>query len=232
MVSMREIKLDENERIDDLQYNGLKIIQNKNLYCFTCDAVLLANFVKATYKDDIVDLCSGSGIVGILSMAKTNAKSLTCVEMQKVMADMCQKTIEMNQLENKVRVVNSKVQDAVSKLGNEIFTVAVCNPPYKNPQAHKINQSPNIAMSKYETTLNFVELATSASKLLKYGGKFFFVHESNRLAELFEVLRNVNLQPKRLKVVYPKQDANSHIVLVECQKGGKTGLIIEPPIIL
>ena len=231
-MNMKEISLHENERIDDLQYNGLKIIQNKELYCFTCDAVLLANFVKATYKDDMIDLCSGSGVVGILAQAKTNAKSLTCLEMQKVMADMCQKTVDMNNLNDKIKVVNARVQDAVKILGNEIFSVAVCNPPYKKVNAHTINEKQEIAMSKYEINLTFDELASVVSKLLKFGGKFFFVHESNRLAEMFEKLRKVNLEPKRLKLVYPKQNANSHIVLIECQKGAKTGLIIEQPIVL
>ena len=229
---MKEVKLEENERIDDLQFNGLKIIQNKNLYCFTCDAVLLANFVKATYKDDILDLCSGSGVVGILALAKTNAKSLTCLEMQKVMSDMCQKTIEMNELTNKVRVVNARVQDAVKLLGNEKYSIIVCNPPYKKVNSHKINEAKEIAMSKYELELSFSELAIEVNKLLKYGGKFYFVNETNRLSEYFEVLRKLKLEPKRLQLIYPKKDANSHIALVECQKGAKTGLIVLPPVIL
>ena len=185
MVDMKEVKLEENERIDDLQYNGLKIIQNKNLYCFTCDAVLLANFVKATYKDDILDLCSGSGVVGILALAKTNAKSLTCLEMQKVMSDMCQKTIEMNELTNKVRVVNARVQDAVKILGNEKYSIIVCNPPYKKVDSHKINEAKEIAMSKYELELSFVELATTVNKLLKYGGRVFFFYNKIIKVNLF-----------------------------------------------
>lgn len=229
---MKKIELKDSERIDDLQYNGLKIIQNRDLYCFTCDAVLLANFVKATYKDNILDLCSGSGIVGILSLAKTNARSLTCLEMQKVMADMCQKTIDMNELNDKAKVINAKVQDAVKLLGNENYSIIVCNPPYKKADSHKINVAKEIAVSKYEITLNFSELATSVSKLLKFGGKFYFVNETNRLAEYFEILRCLKLEPKRLQLIYPKQNANSHISLVECQKGAKTGLNVLPPIIL
>ena len=229
---MKDVVLNQDERIDDLQYKGLKIIQNKNLYCFTCDAVLLANFVKATYKDDILDLCSGSGIVGILSLAKTNAKSLTCLEMQKVMADMCKRTIDMNELNDRVKVVNARVQDAVDILGNENYSVIVCNPPYKKVESHKTNEKKEIAMSKYEIELDFLSLATVVSKLLKFGGKFYFVHESNRLAEFFEILRKLKLEPKRLQLIYPKKNADSHIALIECQKGAKTGLVVKEPIIL
>lgn len=229
---MNKINLLEDERIDDLQYNGLKIIQNKNLYCFTCDAVILANFAKATFKDDILDLCSGSGVVGILTLAKTNAKSLTCLEMQKVMADMCKKTILMNDLQNKVNVVNAKVQDAVKAFGAEKFSVIVCNPPYKKVESHKISEKQEIGVSKYELTLNLKELIENASKLLKFGGKFYFCHETDRLTEIIELLNRYNMPAKVLKFVYPKLKANSNIVLVKAVKGAKSGLIVEESIVL
>ena len=229
---MNKINLLEDERIDDLQYNGLKIIQNKNLYCFTCDAVMLANFAKATFKDDILDLCSGSGVVGILTLAKTNAKSLTCLEMQKVMTDMCKKTILMNDLQNKVNVVNAKVQDAVKVLGAEKFPVIVCNPPYKKVESHKISEKKEIGVSKYELTLNLKELIENASKLLKFGGKFYFCHETDRLTEIIELLNRYNMPAKVLKFVYPKLKANSNIVLIKAVKGAKSGLIVEESIVL
>lgn len=229
---MNNITLLEDERIDDLQYNDLHIIQNKNLYAFTCDAVLLANFVKANFRDNMVDLCSGSGIVGILSQAKTKCKSLTCVELQEKMAKMCEKSILLNNLESKVNVINCSVQDCVNILGKENYSIVVCNPPYKKVQSHKISEREEIGICKYEIKLTFKELAQSASNLLKFGGKFFFVHESCRLVEIFEDLKKVNLQPKRVCFVYPKKDANSHIMLVEAVKGGKDGLIVEKSITL
>ena len=229
---MNKINLLENERIDDLQFNGLKIIQNKDFYCFTCDAVLLANFAKATYKDDILDLCSGSGVVGILTLAKTNAKSLTCIEMQQNMTNMCERTILMNELQSKAKVVNVKVQDAVKVLGNEKYSVIVCNPPYKKVQSHKISEKQEIGVCKYELTLKLDELIKNAEKLLKFGGKFYFCHETDRLTEIIELLNKHHMPAKVLRFVYPKQNANSNIVLIKAVKGAKNGCIVEPAILL
>lgn len=226
---MEQIALINGERIDDLQFNNLKIIQNENLYAFTCDAVLLANFVKCSAKDNIVDLCSGSGIVGILSQAKTGAKHLTCVEMQQQMADMCKKSVQLNNLQEKIDVVNCKVQGVSKVIGNEKFSVVVCNPPYKRVDAHKISEKREIGVCKYELELNFDELAKETSKILKYGGKFFFVHETCRMTEIFGCLQKYNLEPKRVKLIYPKAKASSHIMLVEATKGAKGGIIFEQP---
>lgn len=228
----KEVVLQDGERLDDLQFNDLFIIQNKNLYSFTCDAVLLANFVKARKSDNIIDLCSGSGIVGILSQAKTGSKKLTCVEMQESLANMCNRSIEYNNLQEKAKVINTTVQNAPSLLGKEKFEVVTCNPPYKKVDSHKISEKREIGVCKYEIALTFDELAKSASQLLKFGGKFFFVHESCRASEIFSKLKAVSLEPKRVCFIYPKSGANSHIMLVEATKGGKEGVIIEPPIIL
>lgn len=229
---MNNVQLLENERIDDLEFNNLNIIQNNDLYCFTCDAVLLANFAKAKKTDKLLDLCSGSGIVGILTQAKNNNQNLTCVELQECMANMCNRSIQLNKLENIAKVVNCSVQEAPKVLGSEVFDVIVCNPPYKKTDSHKISEKAEIGICKYEIKLTFNELAKSVNSLLRFGGKFYFVHESCRLSELISTLKQNNLQPKRIKFVYPKKNANSHIVLIEAKKGAKDGLIIEPPIVL
>jgi len=222
----------ENERVDDLQINNTFIIQNKKMYCFTSDAVLLANYAKANGKDTVIDLCSGSGIVGILLSQKTKAKKIKCVEIQPEFCDMIKRSIMCNALSDRMEVVNCSVQNATKNLSLESASVIVCNPPYKNKDTHKITENPKIAMCKYETTLNFDELALAVFKLLKFGGKFYFVHETNRLAEIITTLKKYNLEPKNITFVYPKNNMNSHIMLVEAVKGGKSGIIVKPSVVL
>ena len=214
------------ERLDDLLLNDIHIIQNKNAYCFTSDAVLLANFAKAKKSDNVIDLCSGSGIVGILFYAKNLCKSMTLVEMQPEFADMAQRSVELNNLTDKIRVVNKKVQDAPKILENGKYDVILCNPPYKIPQNHHISEKQEIAMCKYELMLTFDELCQSVSKLIKFGGKFYFVHASNRLAEIISTLQKYHLEPKKIELCYPAQKNTSNVVLIEAVKGAKSGCIV------
>ncbi len=230
---MKTDLLKTDERLDDLQLNCLKIIQNKKLYCFTSDAVLLANFVKARKTDKVLDLCSGSGIVGILVNEKNKPNHTTLLEIQPELVDMAKRSVELNELQNQISVVNLSVQEASKKVEmQEKFSVVCCNPPYKKIDGHKLSNNNSIDMCKYELTLKLDELFNCTSKLLKYGGKFYFVHESSRLTEIVETLKKHNLEPKKIQFVYPKKNANSNVVLISATKHGKSGVLICPPKIL
>lgn len=222
---INQIKLNQNERLDDLLFNDMHIVQNKKLYTFTSDAVLLANFIKAKKSDNVVDLCSGSGIVGILFQAKNNCK-MTLVELQEQMFLMSQKSLILNNLQQDIKAVNCSVQDSYNLLGQEKFDIVLCNPPYKKPQNHKITETQEIAMCKYELMLTFDELCLSASKLLRFGGKFCFIHDASRLCELIDTLQKYKLEPKKIEFCYPKNKQTSNVVLIEAVKGGKSGVIV------
>ena len=220
---MSKIELENNERIDDLQFENLKIIQNKELYCFSSDAVLLCNFVKAKASDMIVDLCSGSGVVGILAQAKTHAKKLVLVEKQESLAKMCQKSIDYNNLNDKAQVINADIVDAPKILGVEKYDVVCSNPPYFLPDGKYLSGKKEIDMAKFEIEMNFDDLCRVASRLLKYAGKFYFVSDSARISELILTLKKYDLEPKVLEFVFPKDKKHSNVVLVECIKKGKPG---------
>ena len=217
------IQLCDGERIDDLQFEGLMLVQNKNYYCFSSDAILLANFVKAKKTDTIVDLCSGSGVVGILAQAKTGAKKLVMVEKQTQLFEMCQKSIELNNLQEKAQVLNMDVVDAPKVLGQEKFDVVCSNPPYYLTTQKKLSGNDIVDIAKFEITLDFDKLCNSAERLLKFGGKFFVVNDSSRIAELLQTLKKYNLEPKTIEFVYPKQNLESNVVLIEAVKFGKQG---------
>lgn len=212
------------ERLDDLQYNGLFIIQHPKKYCFTSDAVMLANFVKGGVKDNMVDLCSGSGIIGILASQKRKIKETILVELQEYLADMSQRSVEYNELEKEIKVVNKKLQGIHKQIGLEKFSIVVCNPPYKL-SGSILNEDPEIATCRHEIAVTLEEIIKEASKLLKFGGKFYTVNKEERLADLIYICRQNNLEVKKIAIVPSEKGAN--VVMVEAIKGGKSGVKVE-----
>lgn len=224
--------LKKNERLDDLQYKGLKIIQDKTRYCFTSDSVLLANFVKATSKDVVVDLCTGSGIIATLVLAKTNAKKIYGVELQPYLADMAKRSVKLNNQTERLEIINTSVQEVTNFIKEGSVSIVTANPPYEKAETHFLSGNDHIDICKYETNLSLKELIASASKLLKYGGKFYMVHKASRLAEIISVLKQFNLEPKIIKLAQPKQNSNANVLLIKAVKGGKQGVIVESTLIL
>ena len=215
--------LKENERLDDLQLNNLYIIQNVNEYLFTSDAVALANFVKVKNNGTIVDLCSGSGIIGILVQAKNNVSKTVLVELQSHMADMSKRTIEYNCLEN-IEVVNSKLQ-GVHKIIGGGYDVVVCNPPYKKVGTTKLlNEKQSVAIARHEIEVTLEEIIEESNKLLKYGGELYLINKEERLVDMMTLCRKFDIEPKELKILPSSKGAN--VVMLRCKKGGKGGLKI------
>lgn len=224
--------LKENEVLDDLQLNGLKIIQNRSKYCFTSDAVILANFVKAKQKDRLCEIGTGSGVISILINYKHNPKEIVAFEVQPYMADMAKRSITLNNLEDKIKVINSPIQDCFVYEKQESFDVVFSNPPYQKVFSNSpISLTEEDAISKHELKLTLEELLSFSSKLLKFGGKFYIVYDAKRTAELLHKLTINNLAPKKMFFCSPSKDKNPHIVLVESIKGGKDGIIILPTLI-
>ena len=168
-------------------------------------------------------MCSGSGIIGILAQAKTKAKQVYLVEIQESLADMSRRSVEYNKLTN-VEVVNAPLQNIHKQIGDG-FEVVVCNPPYKITNGGELSEKPEIAMCKHEITVTLEEIVCEASKLLKFGGKFYTVNKEERLTDLFCLMRKYNIEPKVLKLRHSTKGAN--IILVEGKKGAKSGLKIQ-----
>lgn len=214
----------DNERLDDLQFNNLNIIQNVKGYCFTSDAVALANFVKVKNNGTLVDLCSGCGVIGILASAKNNVAKTILVEIQENMADMSRRSIVYNKIQN-IDVVNLPLQNVNKVIGCGQYDVVVCNPPYKKSGTAKlINDNESIAIARHEISVTLEEIICEASKLLKYGGEFYTVNKEERLADIIVLLRQYNLEPKILKILPSSKGAN--VIMLKAKKGGKSGMSI------
>lgn len=229
---MKNNLIKEQERLEDLKCNNLMLIQDPDNYCFTTDSVLLANFVKCKKTDKVVELCSGSGVISILLCSKQNPFHIHAVEIQPKLCDMSLRSVEYNNLQDKINVHNLPLQIAHDKLGCELYDVVVSNPPYYKIVGAPTNTNDEISLARHEVKMNLTDLVVEASKLLKYSGKFYFIHRADRLDEIILTLSANNMGVKVLQFIQPKPTKESHIVLVQAIKGAKKGVKILPMLYL
>ena len=232
-----EIQLLPDERIDDLQRNGYRIIQSKNGFCFGMDAVLLSGFIceglsHTTEATKIIDLGTGTGIIPLLLRAKTNSRDLTGLEIQERSADMARRSVDLNKLGEDIKIVRGDICNAFEIFGKAVFDVVTANPPYMKPSGGLTNPEDAKAIARHEIKCTFADVAYQAAALLKPQGKLFLVHRPERLAELVDTLRENRLEPKRLRMVHSFQDSQATMVLIEAAKGGNTFLKVDPPLII
>ncbi|NMA01902.1 MAG: tRNA1(Val) (adenine(37)-N6)-methyltransferase [Clostridia bacterium] len=223
---MVEIKHDES--LDDLILSGLKIIQKKSGFRFAIDAVLLAHFTSLENKDKVIDLGTGTGIIPLLLTTRCEDLDITAVEIQGDMVEMAKRSLELNNLDN-IRIIQGDFRELES-LYNDKFNLVISNPPYLPLNQGKISPREDIALSRHELKCNLREVISTASRLLKMGGRFSLVHRSERLAEIITEFTRKNIEPKRLRLVYPQLEKPSNLVLLEGIKGAKPGLKIEKPL--
>ena len=226
------IELKEGERVDDLERCGFKIIQNTEKFCFGMDAVLLSGYASIKRQDKVLDLCTGNGIIPILLAAKTGAKRIVGIEIQRDIADLAKRSVEANDLSNRVNILCADIKDAEEYYQAGAFDAVTCNPPYmidnhgiKNPDSPK-------AIARHEILCTFDDVARVTSRMLKPGGRMFLIHRPFRLTEIFETLTKYSLEPKRMKLVYPYVDREPNMVLIEAGLGGRRRLTVERPLIV
>ena len=211
------------ERLEELGIDGLKIYQDDKLYRFTSDAILLSRFARVKKRDTVADFCSGSGIVGLhLYALNPVINSVTLFEMQKPLFDLSQKSIALNGLENKFTALNIRIQD-IGEEYNQKFSLIVCNPPYMEKGRGEGDSERHIALCRREIELSLKELVDAFSKCLKFGGRVCMVHRADRLSDIICLMREKNLEPKRLQFVCGGKK-EPYLVLIEGVKGGKSGL--------
>ena len=221
------------ERLDDvLGYKDLKIYQNSSYFSFSLDSIILANYANIRLRDkNIVDFCTGNGVIPLILTHRTK-NSIVGVEIQDKLAELATKSVEYNKLTDRITIYNEDAKEFSKNHLNE-FDLVLCNPPYfKIEDKSSFNESYEKKVARHEVLFNLEDLCICSKKVLKDNGNLCIVHRTDRLMEILETLRKYNLEPKRVRFVHENISKESTLVLVEAQKCGSVGLIVESPIIL
>ncbi len=228
-----EINLKETERIDDLEFKNLKIIQNKDGFCFGMDSVLLSDFAKEIKKNSrIADLGTGTGILPILLSGKTENTKIVGIEIQKEVSEMANRSILLNKLENRIQIICEDIKNLKAKYEQGTFDAIVTNPPYKKIGTGKINEKDKKIISRHELTANLEDFISISNYLLKDQGSIYMVHRPERIADIFVLLRKYKLEPKVLRLVYPNLEKSPNLILIKAVKNAKPFLKVEKPLIV
>lgn len=228
---MTENLIKERERLDDLQ-NGCFIIQDPEKFCFGMDAVLLSGFAKIKKNENVLDMGTGTGIIPILLKSKTAGRHFTGLEIQEECAEMAERSVRYNHMEEDVSIVQGDIKEAAGIFGAASFHVVTCNPPYMIGQHGLTNPHMPKAIARHEVLCTLEDVVSQASKLLTDRGRFYMVHRPFRLVEIMNVLTKYHLEPKRMQLVYPYIDREPNMVLIEALKGGNSRITIDPPLIV
>ena len=214
-----------------LGYTDLYIIQDTEMFNFSLDSVLLPNFVTLNKNiKQIMDIGCGNAPIPIILSTKTNAKIIG-VEIQEKSYDLAKKSIEINNLTERIDIINDDINNLYLSLESDIFDVITCNPPFfKVKDESRLNKNDYKTIARHEVKLNLDDIFKIAKKLLKNNGNIAIVHRPERLLDILDTMRKYNIEPKRVQFVYPKKDKDANILLVEGTKNGNKGLKIEPPI--
>lgn len=217
---------------DILGYKGLKLYQDPDCFCFSLDSVVLANYCKIRKRDaNIVEFCSGNGVVSIIMSRRTNAK-IVGVEIQKKLYDMANESLDYNNLNDRITFINDDIKNFVKDKDNYVDLI-VCNPPYfKYDESNKINDSIEKQIARHELCINIDEICSCASKILKDNGKLCIVHRSDRFTDVYDAMKKYRIEPKRIKFIYNNEESEAEMFLIEGQKNAGTGLIIDKPLLV
>ena len=223
-----EIELNENEKIEDLQFKNLKIIQNKKGFCFGIDSILLSDFSKKIKENaKVLDLGTGTGIIATLLCGKTKLKEIIGIEIQKEVYEMAKKSIKLNKLENKFKIINEDILNLKKIFEKNSFDVIVTNPPYKKKGTGIKNEEKKKIISRHETTATLEDFIKVSQELLKDKGEFYMVHRPERLVDILTAMRSYKIEPKIIKFVYSNKNSESKLILIKGIKNAKPFLKIE-----
>ena len=217
------------ERIDDLQYKGMRLIQRRRGFRFGTDSVLLASYVRARAGDRVVDIGAGTGVLSVLINARTGAH-VTSVEIQPELCELERRSISMNGQSASINVEQLDLRDAPKKFGDGAFDIAVCNPPYFNGSLTGNDDSRTVSMHRKACSLS--DIAICIKRLVRHGGSAFMVYPASGVFELACVMSEHLLEIKRYRFVQSSRTDAPYIVLVELKRGAKPFAVCEPPLVL
>ena len=224
--------LTENERIDDLDCNGFCIIQNPSCFCFGMDAVLLSNFTVGKAGARVIDLGTGTGVIPLLMKAKGKGADFTGLEIQHEMAEMAERSIRLNHVEDSCRIVEGDIKNVRELFSSGSFDIVTSNPPYISESSGLLNPNSSVNIARHEILVKLEDVISSAAYLLNTGGSFNMVHKPFRIPEIIEILKRYKLEPKRMQLVQPYADKEPNMVLIEAVKGAGAFCKVLPTLVV
>lgn len=220
-----------NERVDDLERNGYKLIQNPEVFCFGIDAILLAHFAEVTSaKQKILDIGTGTGIIPIIMHASYQKGTYTGIDVQPEMVEMANRSVLLNGIEKDVTIKTVDIKDYKEHFEADSFDIITCNPPYMKGHAGLKNEHHSKTIARHEILCTLEDIIKASSYMLKYGGKLCMIHRPHRLVDILADMRKYNIEPKVMRMVYPKVGKEPTMVLVQGIKNGKPELRVKPPL--
>lgn len=222
----------DHERLDDLHRNGYFLIQDPTKFCFGIDAVLLSDFAKVKKGEKALDLCTGNGVIPILLEAKNSGLHYSGLEIQHDCADLARRSVEYNHLSEKIDIFEGDVCLASEIFGKETLDVITVNPPYMIGKHGLTNDVDSMTIARHEILCTLEDIVRESAKMLRFKGRFYMIHRPFRLAEIFGVMTQYGIEPKRMRLVYPFVDKEPNMVLIEGIKGGKSRITVEKPLIV
>jgi tRNA1Val (adenine37-N6)-methyltransferase len=227
-----EIVLNEYERVDDLQFGGLRIIQSRKGFRFGMDAVLLAHFADVRPGDRVADLGTGTGIIPLLLSGHTKAGSIVGVEIQPEMAEMAERSVKMNNLQDRIRIMHGDLRQAHETLGRSNFDVVTCNPPYERKGCGVVCRDAAWAIARHEEACTLGDVARAAYSLLRQNGRLELIIRADRAVEALLTLKEARMEPKRIRLVCPSIGHSPNLMLAEATRDGNTGVHWDPPLVV
>lgn len=219
----------QGETVDDLQ-NGYSIIQKANSFRYGVDAVLLSDFADVKNTDSVVDLGTGTGVIPILIYAKKKPAKIVALEIQKEMAEMAERSIRLNKLEQYIEIICMDLKKAPDVLGRAKFDCVVTNPPYVKKNCGINNPSMTKAIARFEIACSLEDVLRTSKELLKPGGKLFMIHRTDRLADIIYGMRVMGIEPKRIRFIHPSIGKRPNLLLIEGARGGNPELRFMDPL--
>lgn len=220
------------ERLDDLQLNGLELIQDPKKFCFGVDAVFLSDFVRIRPGENVLDLGTGNGIIPVLLSAKTEARHITGLEIQADTAEMARRSVAHNHLEDRIDIVTGDIKEAAELFKPAFFDVITTNPPYMLADHGMRNLDDAKAIARHEVLCSLDDILRESMRLMQDKSRFYMIHRPFRLTEIMIKMHQYKIEPKRIRFVHPYIDKEPAMVLIEGVRGAKPRVTVEPPLII
>jgi tRNA1Val (adenine37-N6)-methyltransferase len=224
--------LKADETLDDLIIDKLQLIQKKKGFRFTLDSVLLAHFATLKENDEIVDLGTGTGVIPLILHARAKKTRIIGVEIQEELAEMAERSVKLNGLEDVIQIVKGDLRGIHKLLGGGKFNLVTANPPYWSLCQGKVSSAESRAVSRHELTCTLEDVVASASKLLNYQGRFAVIYPVDNLLNLFVLLRHYHLEPRKIRFIHSFRERSARLLLLEARKSAPAELKVLPPLII